>query len=165
VVNYWKVVFATMVIFGTGVVTGGLLVQHAIPLRPKTGARTAVTPRPPPVPTPGTLKLELLRRMQKELGLTAEQNDRIDRILSQSQERTRKLMEPLKPQLAEELKRAREQFREALTVEQRARFDEYVRQQQQQQHQREQHQREQREPHRPVPAREQPTPEVPQGTS
>jgi len=155
-VNYSRVILATMVIFGTGVVTGGLLVQHTARLRPK-GA-THVSARPAPIPTPGTLKLDLLRRMQKELGLTPEQNERIDRILSQSQERSRKLMEPLRPQLTEELKHTREQFREELTPEQRTRFDEFVRLQQQ-------HQHDQREQHRVPPAREHPSPAAPQGTN
>ena len=99
-----------------------------------------------PVVTPGALRLEFLRGMQKELDLTPEQHERIDRIFSQSQEHTRKIMEPLKPQINEELKHTRQLFREALTLRQREHFDELVRQQQQ-------HQREQR---RASPARERP---------
>lgn len=123
-----------MVIFGTGVVTGGLLIQHFSRLHPAAGFREATPVRPvsPPfTPSPGGLKLELLRRMQKELDLTPEQHERIDGILSESQEHTRQIMEPVRPLLADELKHARDQFREVLTPEQRARFEDLLRQQQQ----------------------------------
>jgi hypothetical protein len=76
------------------------------------------------------MRLEFLRRMQRELELTAGQREQMDRILKQSQERTRKLMEPVAPQLHQELQRAKAEFREALTSAQQARFDELVKQQQ-----------------------------------
>ena len=135
--NYWRLILATMVIFGTGVVTGGLLVRHALPARPGRGLRVQANPRP--TPTPGALKLDLLRRMQRELDLTPQQHDRIDHILSESQERAQHIMEPVKPLLAEELRRARQRFRDELTPEQRTRFDELVRQQQQHAHEGQRH--------------------------
>lgn len=144
-----------MVIFGTGVVTGGLLVPHAPRLRPAPGPHATSTPHPAAALTPAGLKLDFLRRMQKELDLTPEQHERIDKILSQSQERTRKIIEPLRPQLTEELKHARQQFREELTPQQRGRFDELVRQQQQ-------HQRDQ---HHGQPARDHPSEEPSAGTN
>ena len=145
-VNYWKIVLATMVIVGTGVVTGGLLVQHASRLRPAhSNARATASARPAPLPTPAGLKLDYLRRMEKELDLTAEQRERVDRIISQSQDRARKIIEPLRPQLTEEVKRARQEFGEVLTPPQRTRLDELARQQQQ-------HNREQREQHRTQPS-------------
>ena len=148
--NYWKIILATMVIFGMGVVTGGLLVQHGPRLRPNRAAHVSSVGRPSVAVPPGALKLDLLRRMQKELDLTPDQHERVDRIINQSQDRTRKLMEPLRPQVMEELKRAREQFREVLTPPQQARFDELLRQQQ--------HQHDQRHPQ---PGRERPA----EGTS
>jgi Spy/CpxP family protein refolding chaperone len=80
--------------------------------------------------------------MQKELDLTADQRQRIDKLLKESQERTKKLMEPVAPSLRAEVQRTKEEFRDVLTTEQRARFDELLKQQQraqkrpQQQHER-----------------------------
>src|SRR5258708_1530597 len=82
------------------------------------------------VGSPGGMRLEFLRRVQRDLSLTAEQRERIDKILKQSQERTRKVMEPVSPQLHEELLRAKGEFREVLTPDQQLRFDEVLKQQQ-----------------------------------
>jgi hypothetical protein len=126
-----------MVIFATGVVTGGLLVSHAERIRAPRPFRNAAAPRPAQPPTPGLMRLELLRRAGRELALTPEQHDRVDKIVKDSQERTKKVMTPF---LRGELQRTKDEFREVLTPEQRSRFDEMLKQQQQQQQRgREQH--------------------------
>ncbi len=127
-VNAWKIILATMVIFGTGVVTGGLLVLHADRARPRV-ARPAPVVRPGQQNSPGNMRLEFLRRMERELGLTPEQQKRVDALIKESQERTKRLMEPVSPQLRQEVQRAREEFRDLLTPEQRKRFDDIQRQQ------------------------------------
>jgi Spy/CpxP family protein refolding chaperone len=145
-VNTWKVILATMVIFGAGVVTGGLLVhkfslaasersaptaeEHA---RASHFAHTAGTNRPAQPPSAG-MRLDFLRRAQRELDLTAEQRERVDKIMKESQERTRKIMDPVQPQLREEVKKTREEFMGVLTPEQRTRFEEWMKQQHLQQH-------------------------------
>jgi hypothetical protein len=120
-VNTWKVILATMLIFGTGVITGGLLVRESEKIR---------APRPlKPValrqlqPTAGGMRIELLRRMERELDLAPEQRELVDRIIKESQERTRKIMEPVSPQIREELQNTKERFRAVLTPEQRDRFE------------------------------------------
>jgi hypothetical protein len=98
--------------------------------------------------SPGIMRVEFLRRAERELNLNPEQRERIDGILKASQERTRKITEPIAPELRAELQRTREEFRDALTPEQRSRFDEMLKQQQQSRP------RDMREPHdqrRPVP--------------
>ena len=140
--NTWKVILATMVIFGTGVVTGGLLVRHSEGMRGPRSGRNAMLTRPAPPVSAGGMRLDFLRRAGRELALTPEQRDRVDKILKESQERTRKVMAPY---LREELQRTKEEFREALTPEQRPRFDQLLKQQQQQQQQ----QQRAREQHRP----------------
>jgi hypothetical protein len=130
-VNSWKVILATMVIFGTGVVTGGLLVRHAGPggVRRPQRANTAVhATQPSPA---GVMRIEFLRRMERELDLAPAQREPIDKILKDGQERTKKLMDTVEPRRREEFKRTIEEFRAVLTPEQRSRFDGVVKQQQQ----------------------------------
>jgi Spy/CpxP family protein refolding chaperone len=114
-----------MVIFGAGVLTGALVVQWAPgtlgPRHQRTGFGLG---------SPGGMRLEFLRRMQRDLDLTADQRERIDKVLKQSQERSRKLMEPISPQLHLELQKAKAEFREVLNPAQQARFDELLKQQQ-----------------------------------
>jgi Spy/CpxP family protein refolding chaperone len=74
--------------------------------------------------------MEVLRRVERELDLTADQRAQVDRIISASQERTKKLMEPISPQLRAELQETKEAVRAVLTPEQRTRFDELLKQQQ-----------------------------------
>jgi Spy/CpxP family protein refolding chaperone len=154
-VNTWKVILATMVIFGTGVITGGLLVgheghiRHGHPPRAANANRQAQQP-----PSPGGLRLDLLRRLQSELSLTPDQKERIDAIIRQGQERTRKIMEPVRPQLQEEFRKTKAAFRDALTPEQQTRFDELLKQEQRP-----------RESRRPQPARQHPEENSPNRTN
>ena len=111
-----------MLIFGTGVVTGGLLVRHSDRIRPIRTQRST-TVHPAPQPPGGGLRLEFLRRVQRELDLTPEQRARADAVLKEGQERTRKVMEPISPRLREELQRTKAEFRALLTPEQQAKFD------------------------------------------
>ena len=140
--NTWKVIFATVVIFGAGVVTGGLLVKYSVktPSRPQHGQanRTVQTI------SAGGIRIEFLRRVERELTLTSDQREQIDKIITASQERSKKLMEPIQPKIREELQQTREQFRAVLNPEQKMRFDELLKQQQQQQQR-------QRDQHRPPP--------------
>ena len=134
--NTWKVIFATMVIFGAGVVTGGLLVRNtSLSQTPHPSAPQAVT-RPFQPGGAGFVRMEFLRRAERELNLTVEQREQVDKILRDSQERTKKLMEPVTPQIRQELQQTKEQFLAVLTTEQRARFEELLKQQQRQQQQR-----------------------------
>jgi hypothetical protein len=130
-VNSWKVILATMVIFGTGVVTGGLLVQHARPggvRHPQRASGAVHATQPSPA---GVIRIEFLRRMERELDLAPAQREPIDKILKDGQERTKKLMDTVEPRRREEFKRTIEEFRAVLTPEQRSRFDGVVKQQQQ----------------------------------
>jgi len=129
-VNSWKVILATMVIFGTGVVTGGLLVRNSQRAQFQPPQRTNNPPRQFQPNYAGGVRVEFLRRAERELDLTLDQRERIDKIIAASQERTKKIMEPVSPLMREEIKRTKDEFREALTPEQRRRFDELLKQQQ-----------------------------------
>ena len=108
-----------MLIFGTGVVTGALVVRNServqAPLRPRNISQT----RPVGTFSPGGLRIEFLRRAQRDLDLNPEQRERIDKLLKESQERTRA-----------ELQRTKEEFQQVLTPEQRTRFEELMKKQQ-----------------------------------
>jgi hypothetical protein len=127
-VNNWKIIWATMVIFGAGVVTGGLLVKHASRVPPGRAHRPPAVQRPAPAVSPGGMRLEFLRRAERELDLTRGQRERADQIIKDSQERTKKILEPVAPEMRNELQRTREEFRGVLTPAQRARFDEMAKQ-------------------------------------
>ncbi len=148
--NTWKVIFATVVIFGAGVVTGGLLVNYSQHHEGHHQQHPVSANRAAQPISPGGMRLEFLRRMERELNLTREQRERIDKLIKESQERTKKVMEPVAPKLREELQNTKDQFVQALTPEQRERFEELWKQQQ--------HPREQ---HRPGSSREKPGEGVP----
>jgi Spy/CpxP family protein refolding chaperone len=76
------------------------------------------------------MRIEFLRRMERELDLTPAQRDPIDKILQDGQDRMKKLMETVEPRRREEFKKTVEEFRTALTPEQRQRFDAVVKEQQ-----------------------------------
>jgi Spy/CpxP family protein refolding chaperone len=106
-VNTWKVIVATIVIFAAGAVTGALLVRQSFH----------------PRPGPNGMRFEFLRRMERDLDLTRDQREKIDKILKESQEQTRRIMEPVSPALHAQLQRTKEEFRQVLTPEQQTRFD------------------------------------------
>jgi Spy/CpxP family protein refolding chaperone len=117
-----------MVIFGCGVVTGALLMKTEAPPPPVVDVAPPhpanSTNEPPPL---GQFQRpEFLRRMQKQLDLTASQSDEIVKAMKASQERTRPLWDQISPQLRGEMKRLREEIREVLTPEQQRKYDELL---------------------------------------
>jgi hypothetical protein len=130
-VNTWKVILATMVIFGAGVVTGGLLVRHSERVGFARPARASTQLRQVGQLPPGVLRLEFLRRAHRDLDLTPEQREKVDRLIKESQEYTREIMEPVAPLLQQELMRTRGLFVDILTPVQRVRFEAMMKEQQQ----------------------------------
>jgi Spy/CpxP family protein refolding chaperone len=72
--------------------------------------------------------------LERELALTPEQHEPIDKVLKDGQERVRKLMETVEPRRREEFKKTIEEFRAVLRPEQQKRFDELLKEQQQRAH-------------------------------
>jgi hypothetical protein len=119
-----------MVIFGTGVITGGLLVKiTSSPVRNRPPRNLAVaTNAPAPNLAPGQLqRMEFLLRIRRELDLSAEQNDRIEKIIREGQDRSRKLWEGVAPELRTELQSVHTKIRAELSPEQRRRFEQLLR--------------------------------------
>ncbi len=125
--NNWKVILATVVIFGAGVVTGGLLVNYVKPPHPKAArhlaeARLSATNPPPraadaarPPHLPEILSRPFLQRLDEDLHLAPDEHEAIQKIISEGQNQMRKVIQD-----------ARLEIREVLTPEQRKQFDELV---------------------------------------
>jgi uncharacterized membrane protein len=133
-VNNWKViptiVLATVLIFGAGVFTGGMLVDYVKQVRPHPGAAKHPNPagttastspatnspaatglRPPPQ----VLSKEFLQRLDLELRLTKEQHDAAQKIISDGQYEMRKVVQD-----------SRLEIREILTQQQQEQFDQLM---------------------------------------
>jgi hypothetical protein len=141
-VKIWQIILATLVIFGTGVVTGGLLVdyssrgQHRLWRGEKREApRTPVGnpsrelkafPQNLQILPHAGLRTNFVERLDRELKLTPEQHHRIEKIIIDSQERTKELWKELGQPFREEIQQSRERIRAALTPEQREKFEEIM---------------------------------------
>ena len=81
----WKVILATMVIFGCGVITGGLLIKTQLPLpSAPEPARVSLSTNAPP-PWAQIQRMEFLRRIDKQLQLTParEHANRLTQIIKE----------------------------------------------------------------------------------
>ena len=129
--NSWKVILATLVIFGAGVVTGALVVASSSkasrwlhrPAAAEHGTNAAPRGKLSP-PFGGPLRKDFLERLDREIKFTRPQRERIEKIISEGQENTRELWETVEPDIYEELAGAEARIRQELTPEQRARFAE-----------------------------------------
>lgn len=117
--NTWKVIFATLVIFATGVVVGGLVVNKAVVANP-----AASKPSGPLGNNPGQFRLQALqRRMDRELALRPDQDDQIHKIIAASQDQIGNLWKPVAQAVSKETQDTCDQIRAVLTPDQQAKFD------------------------------------------
>ena len=65
----------------------------------------------------------LRNRLARDLSLTEEQRAAVDAALDRRSERFRVIMEPLRPQMDSAVQQTRDEIRQLLTPEQRARFE------------------------------------------
>jgi uncharacterized membrane protein len=128
-VNNWKVILATAVIFGAGVLTGGLLVNHVQDAHPRGGFRrpapeahasaTNQVVRSPdaakPLRPPEILSKQFLQRLDDDLHLSQEQHEATQKIINDGQNLMRKVVQD-----------ARLEIREVLTADQQKQFDELM---------------------------------------
>ncbi len=130
--NNWKViptiVITTVLIFGAGVFTGGILVDYVKQGRPHPATGHAKPPAQasPPAPTnnpnafatrqpPQVLSKDFLQRLDAELHLTKDQHESVQKIIGDGQNEMRKVIQD-----------SRLEIREVLTAEQRDQFDELM---------------------------------------
>ena len=140
--NSWKVILATIVIFGTGVMTGGLLVSHVdragrINHRPpgaeihppgferEPGRGMGMEfPRPR---QPDLLNTNFVRRLDDALKLTADQRNAIGKIIAEGQDQNHSIWTNNAEQMRRAMQDVRHRVREQLTPDQQKQFDELMR--------------------------------------
>lgn len=136
--NDWKfiptIMLATVLIFGAGVFTGGMLVDYVKQPHGKSTKRSAATlsgtnaalavmtnsigsngPAIKPAKAPEFLSKEFLQRLDADLKLTKEQHETVKKIIEDGQNSVRKAVQD-----------ARLEIREALTPVQQQAFDDLV---------------------------------------
>ena len=121
----WKVILATLVIFCSGLVIGGLIVKKNSRALPNPHPFHGALTNGPPSLWHQQQK-EFLRHMDVELHLSPEQHAHIEKSLKDSQERTKQIREKIAPEMRDEVKKVREQIRAELTPAQRTKFEEAV---------------------------------------
>ncbi len=100
--NSWKVILATVVIFGAGVLTGGLLVNHVDREHGPMPASGRGNPRARrgsgrrireivPAASPEMWRRDFVGHLDEALKLTPEQHAAISKIIAEGQERNREI--------------------------------------------------------------------------
>ena len=147
--NPWKPILAALVIFATGVITGGVLVSYADRMSqkhyravahearpanpgPPLNAREA-PPQPRPFPNlanrlPRILTEEFVRKLETEIGLTTGQREQVHAIIAEGQARNKDIWDRITPELRREMVDTQKRIREILTPEQRLKFEEFIKQ-------------------------------------
>ena len=138
--NEWKVIFATVIIFGTGVIAGGLLVNYADVSHLKAGQiapaqmdvsnsvpqisanNLAKSTNSPPRPRlPEILTKQFVDRLEFELQLTLGQRADIEKIIADGQDDMKKAVQNVRQD-------ARQKIRQKLTDPQKKQFDDLFKQ-------------------------------------
>jgi Spy/CpxP family protein refolding chaperone len=112
-----------MLIFGAGVVTGGLLVRTRV--APPVASAPSLTIMGAPTgaaAAPG--RQMFIQKVRRELDLTPQQSAQVDEIMRESHKRMTKIYEPITPQAREETRRVRQEIQALLTPEQKKKFNE-----------------------------------------
>ncbi len=122
--NSWKIILAALVIFGAGMVTGGLLVNHVNHAHPGNHR----PPREPEdfIPRPDLLKTNFVQRLDKAVHLTPEQREAIEKIIAEGQQRNRDIWKEVAPQFHPIFQDVRRRIREALSPDQQKLFEELL---------------------------------------
>lgn len=122
--SLWKVIFATLVIYTAGLVTGAIAVRLTADW-----ARPPKSPHPAPgqLPPPNVMREEFVRRMAEEVRLSPQQKERILKAVRESQERVKELYSLIGPEVSEEMQYVREAIRAELSPDQEHRYDEFMR--------------------------------------
>ena len=140
--NSWNLILATVVIFGAGVITGGLLVEHVVQPHPKfihhpPAATTAPVTNSPPVvrsadllnlKQPALLTQEFVQKLDDQLQLTPAQRDAIQKIICTGQEQNHSIITNCTAQYHQVLQEVRQRIREQLNPDQLKEFEKLLKQ-------------------------------------
>jgi Spy/CpxP family protein refolding chaperone len=141
--NSWKIIPVVLVIFGAGVLTGGLLVNYVdqghrengrIPFwranpRAQMGDPTQAPPGELSRPrTPEMWRKDFLGHLDEKLKLTPEQHAAISKIIAEGQEQNREIWTNTAPRMHQEMELVQQRIREELTPEQQKQFAALTRQ-------------------------------------
>jgi hypothetical protein len=148
-VNSWKIILATIVIFGAGVMTGGLLVSQV-------DRANRINRRPPGIPDirppgfehepgrepgrgmgmgmefprprqPDLLNTNFVRRLDDALKLTPEERSVIGKIIAEGQEQNRLIWTNNAEQMRKAMQDVHRRLRDTLTPDQQKQFDDLMR--------------------------------------
>jgi hypothetical protein len=140
-VNFWKVILATAVIYGAGVMTGGLLVNQIRHPQPRSDNRQSGNggshppggphggPRPdnpggfPRLRQPEILGDKFVQQLDDALKLTSDQRASIQKIIADGQERNRSIWTNNSTQMRGVIQDVRRRIRETLTPDQQKQFE------------------------------------------
>lgn len=154
-VSIWKIITASLLIFAAGVMTGALsvgiagsaskrkasdrrvrteVVQAVVPVLPSAPQATVLTSDltppnlvTPGLPSPGSARLELFRRMDRAMALNPGQRERIGQLVDDTEKRLRELWSPVAPEAQRVVRELRRQIQEeVLTPEQRPAFERFL---------------------------------------
>ncbi len=140
--NAWNLILATVVIFGTGVITGGLLVDHVEQPHAKASHHTAAvaapvtTNRPPVVRAtelfnlhqPEILSQDFVQKLDDQLQFVPAQRDAIHKIIADGQCQNQALWTNWVGQSKQVLGEIRQHIREQLNSDQRKQFETILKQ-------------------------------------
>lgn len=134
----WKIVVAALVIFGAGVVTGGLTVRLARsvsfrqpmvvgPVQEPMGGSGLRAPKSNLLMRHEAQMRDLMRRMDQRLDLTPQQRSRIEGLVADAQRRMQQILSETAPRTREEIRELHHRIRSELTLEQRREYDRLTR--------------------------------------
>jgi Spy/CpxP family protein refolding chaperone len=133
-VNFWKVILATVVIFGAGVLTGGFLVDAVHDGHPRSAHRPppnadAKPPRPAEIPLPRMAEKmgkQFVQQLNDTLKLTPEQLGKIEKVIAEGQEKNHEIWTNAAPKMRAVMQEVNQQIRAELTAEQLKQFEELL---------------------------------------
>lgn len=139
--NYWKVILVTVVIFGTGVFTGGLLVNFVEHSHSKTPRRSQAnneahsvekndpSQRPPDISLPRIAEKmgkQFVVQLNERLQLTPEQREKIEKIIADGQERNHEIWTNVAPEMRAVIQEVNQKIRAELKPAQLKPFEELL---------------------------------------
>lgn len=122
--NILRVILATLVIFGTGAVSGYFVAKKQISESRSDSPRERSSRSRDGNPAMDRGRKSFMDRLERDLELTDEQRETITEIFAKSGERTREIWKQMKEPMDVEIERVREEVKSVLTSEQATRFDE-----------------------------------------